>query len=264
MTIALVVPCKNEYRRLDPSAFLDAIRAFPWLTFLFVDDGSTDETAETLAFLERQSPAVQALYLPRNVGKAEAVRAGVQALLAQTATDWIGFWDADLATPLAELAAFRAAGVRTPIIVLSARGSVEAKVTGLEAGGDDYLAKPFSITELVARVQALLRRASATPEATALREADLEVDVVTHRVTRAGRRIDLQPLEYQLLEYLMRNKGRVVSKTTIMERVWDYAFDPHTNVVEVRVSRLRSKITAPGERELIHTIRRFGYVLEAR
>ena len=148
----------------------------------------------------------------------------------------------------------RAAGVRTPIIVLSARGSVEAKVTGLEAGGDDYLAKPFSITELVARVQALLRRASATPEATALREADLEVDVVTHRVTRAGRRIDLQPLEYQLLEYLMRNKGRV----------WDYAFDPHTNVVEVRVSRLRSKITAPGERELIHTIRRFGYVLEAR
>lgn len=158
----------------------------------------------------------------------------------------------------------RAAGVRTPIIVLSARGSVEAKVTGLEAGGDDYLAKPFSITELIARVQALLRRASATPEATALREADLEVDVVTHRVTRAGRRIDLQPLEYQLLEYLMRNKGRVVSKTTIMERVWDYAFDPHTNVVEVRVSRLRSKITAPGERELIHTIRRFGYVLEAR
>ena len=158
----------------------------------------------------------------------------------------------------------RAAGVRTPIIVLSARGSVEAKVTGLEAGGDDYLAKPFSITELVARVQALLRRASATPEATALREADLEVDIVTHRVTRAGRRIDLQPLEYQLLEYLMRNKGRVVSKTTIMERVWDYAFDPHTNVVEVRVSRLRSKITVPGERELIHTIRRFGYVLEAR
>ena len=158
----------------------------------------------------------------------------------------------------------RAAGGRTPVIVLSARGSVEAKVAGLEAGGDDYLAKPFSLTELVARVQALLRRASATPEATTLREADLEVDVVAHRVTRAGRRIDLQPLECQLLEYLMRNKGRVVSKSTIMERVWDYAFDPHTNVVEVRVSRLRSKITAPGERELIHTVRRFGYVLEAR
>lgn len=158
----------------------------------------------------------------------------------------------------------RSARIRTPIIVLSARGSVEAKVTGFEAGSDDYLAKPFSVTELVARVQALIRRASTTPEATILREADLEVDVATHRVTRAGRRIDLQPLEYQLLEYLMRNKGRVVSKSTIMERVWDYAFNPHTNVVEVRVSCLRGKITSPGERELIHTIRRFGYVLEAR
>ena len=158
----------------------------------------------------------------------------------------------------------RAIGVRTPIIVLSARGSVEAKVTGLEVGGDDYLAKPFSLTELVARIQALVRRASAAPEATTLREADLEVDVATHRVTRAGRRIDLQPLEYLLLEYLLRNKGRVIPKTTIIERVWDYAFDPHTNVVEACVSRLRGKITAPGERELIHTARRFGYVLEAR
>ena len=158
----------------------------------------------------------------------------------------------------------RAVGVRTPIIVLSARGSVEAKVAGLEVGGDDYLAKPFSLTELVARIQALVRRASAAPEATTLREADLEVDVATHRVTRAGRRIDLQPLEYLLLEYLLRNKGRVIPKTTIIERVWDYAFDPHTNVVEACVSRLRGKITAPGERELIHTARRFGYVLEAR
>ncbi len=158
----------------------------------------------------------------------------------------------------------RACGVRTPIIVLSARGSVEAKVAGLEAGGDDYLAKPFSLTELAVRIQALIRRASATPEATTLREADLEVDVATHRVTRAGRRLDLQPLEYLLLEYLMRNKGRVIPKTTIIERVWDYAFDPHTNVVEACVSRLRGKITAPGERELIHTVRRFGYVLEAR
>ncbi len=158
----------------------------------------------------------------------------------------------------------RAAGVRTPIIVLSARGSVEAKVSGLEAGGDDYLAKPFSLTELVARVNALIRRASSAPDATTLKVADLEMDVSTHRVTRAGRRIDLQPLEYQLLEYLMRNRGRVVPKTTLMERVWDYSFDPHTNVVEARVSRLRGKISAPGEPELIHTVRRFGYVLEER
>ena len=114
MTLALVVPCKNEYRRLDVAAFLDAIRAFPYLTFLFVDDGSTDETAETLAFLARQSPAVQALYLPRNVGKAEAVRAGVQKLLDETAADWIGFWDADLATPLDALAAFAGTLARHP------------------------------------------------------------------------------------------------------------------------------------------------------
>lgn len=158
----------------------------------------------------------------------------------------------------------RAAGRRLPVIVLSARGSVEAKIEGLEVGADDYLAKPFSIAELLARVQALLRRSSSTPESTSLRVSDLEMDLVTHRVTRAGRRIDLQPLEYQLLEYLMRNKGRVVSKTTIMDRVWDYAFDPRTNVVECRVSRLRTKITAVGEKELIHTMRGFGYVLEER
>ncbi|MGN0855317.1 MAG: response regulator [Kiritimatiellia bacterium] len=158
----------------------------------------------------------------------------------------------------------RAAGRRLPIIILSARGSVESKVCGLEAGADDYLAKPFSITELIARVQALVRRASMTPEETVMRIGDLEMDMVAHKVTRAGRRIDLQPLEYQLLEYLMRNRGRVVSKTTIMERVWDYSFDPHTNVVECRVSRLRSKIQEKGEPELLHTVRGFGYVLEAR
>lgn len=158
----------------------------------------------------------------------------------------------------------RAAGRKLPVIILSARGSVEAKIEGLEVGADDYLAKPFSIAELLARVQALLRRSSSTPESTTLRVADLEMDLVTHRVVRAGRRIDLQPLEYQLLEYLMRNKGRVVSKTTIMDRVWDYAFDPRTNVVECRVSRLRTKITVSGEKELIHTLRGFGYVLEER
>lgn len=107
MTVALVVPCKDEYRRLDVSAFLDAIGAFPWLTLTFVDDGSTDDTAETLAFLARQSPAIEAIYLPRNVGKAGAVYAGVQTLLARSHADWIGFWDADLATPLSELEAFR-------------------------------------------------------------------------------------------------------------------------------------------------------------
>ncbi len=158
----------------------------------------------------------------------------------------------------------RSARIRLPVIVLSARGSVEAKVTGLEAGGDDYLAKPFSITELIARVQALIRRASATPEATTLRLADLEMDVVTHRVTRSGRRIDLQPLEYQLLEYLLRNKGRIVSKSTIIDRVWDYSFTPNTNAVEARVCCLRNKIDRGFDVKLLHTVRKFGYVLEER
>ena len=136
----------------------------------------------------------------------------------------------------------RAAGRSLPVIVVSAKGDVDAKVKGLEAGADDYLAKPFSIIELVARVQALLRRASRKEEPTTLAVDDLEMDLVTHRVTRGGVRIDLQPLEYQLLEYLMRNRGRVVSRATILERVWDYDFDPHTNVVDSRVCHLRDKI----------------------
>jgi two-component system, OmpR family, response regulator len=158
----------------------------------------------------------------------------------------------------------RASGVHLPMIVLSARGSVEAKVRGLEAGGDDYLSKPFSMTELIARVQALIRRAAAVPESNVLKVANLEMDVMTHRVTRAGERIELQPLEYQLLEYLLRNKGRIVSKATIMERVWDYAFNPNTNAIEVRVSRLRDKIDKNFTPKLLHTVRRFGYVLEER
>ena len=155
----------------------------------------------------------------------------------------------------------RRAGDRLPVIVLSARGSVDAKIAGLEAGGDDYLAKPFSIAELIARVQALVRRATRDVEPTVLRVADLEMDVSTHRVTRGGRRIDLQPLEYQLLEYLMRNRGRVVTKAVIMDRVWDYRFTPHTNVVESRICHLREKVDVEGLPKLIRTVRGFGYVL---
>ena len=155
----------------------------------------------------------------------------------------------------------RASGQALPIIVLSARGSVDAKIRGLEAGGDDYLAKPFSVAELVARVQALLRRASRAEETTVLKVEDLVMDLVTHRVTRAGEPIDLQPLEYQLLEYLMRNKGRVVTRNTILDRVWNYSFDPHTNVVESRVYHLREKIDRRFDRKLIRTVRGFGYVL---
>lgn len=155
----------------------------------------------------------------------------------------------------------RAAGKDLPIIVLSARGNVDAKILGLEAGADDYLSKPFSVAELLARVQALLRRASRQAETTVLKVEDLEMDLVSHKVTRGGRKIELQPLEYQLLEYLMRNRGRVVSRNTILERVWNYDFDPHANVVEARVYRLREKIDKGEERKLIATVRGFGYVL---
>lgn len=158
----------------------------------------------------------------------------------------------------------RGAGKRVPVIFLSARGSVEAKVAGLEAGGDDYLAKPFSVTELVARVQALVRRATPSVTPDELRVEDLVFDPVTRKATRGGRKIPLQPLEARLLEYLMRNRGRIVSKTTILDRVWDYSFSPHTNAVEVCVCRLRDKIDGGAAVKLLHTERKIGYVLEPR
>lgn len=164
---------------------------------------------------------------------------------------------------IAVISAARAAGKALPIIILSARGNVDAKVKGLESGADDYLAKPFSLTELLARVQALLRRTNRQEQSQPLelRVDDLVMDLATHKVYRAGHEVDLQPLEYQLLEYLMRNRGRIVSRNTILERVWDYNFDPHTNVVESRMSRLRDKIDRISERKLIRTVRGFGYVL---
>ena len=162
---------------------------------------------------------------------------------------------------LSIIRSLRAAGKNLPVIVLSARGEVDARIKGLEAGADDYLAKPFSVAELLARVQALLRRASRQAEPTVLKVEDLEMDLVSHKVTRGGERISLQPLEYQLLEYLMRNRGRVVSRNTILERVWDYDFDPHTNVVEARVCRLREKIDRNSPRKLISTVRGVGYAL---
>ncbi len=156
----------------------------------------------------------------------------------------------------------RAAKISTPIIILSAKNAVEDKIRGLQLGSDDYLAKPFSFSELLARIQALLRRANTASDPTTLTVADLTIDLLSHKVTRGNVRIDIQPLEFQLLEYLVRNTGRVVSKTMIMEHVWEYNFDPQTNVVEARVCRLRDKIDKPFERKLIHTVRGFGYVLE--
>jgi len=151
--------------------------------------------------------------------------------------------------------------VMVPVIILSAKDSVDDRVKGLQIGSDDYLPKPFAFAELLARVQALLRRRSGSTETTNLEVGDLSLDLITREVSRAGRRIELQPLEYSLLAYLMHNSGKVVSKTMIMEHVWDYHFDPQTNVVEARICRLRDKIDKGFDSKLIHTIRGVGYVL---
>lgn len=159
------------------------------------------------------------------------------------------------------LAEMRSRGIATPVLILSARQSVTDKVAGLQAGGDDYLTKPFSFAELQARVHALIRRASHTPASSALQVRDLQLDKFTREVIRAGKPIMLQAREYALLEYLMNNPGRVVTKTMILEHIWDYSFDPQTNVVEVLMHRLRAKVDKPFDTELIRTIRGVGYVL---
>ncbi|MDD5367160.1 MAG: response regulator transcription factor [Gallionellaceae bacterium] len=157
----------------------------------------------------------------------------------------------------------RMAGIATPIIFLSAKRELDDRILGLQAGGDDYLVKPFAFSELLARVQALVRRASGVVEPVRLAVGELEMDLVKRRVTRAGREVLLQPREFALLEYLLRHKGSVVSKIMLMEHVWDYSFDPETSVVETTVSRLRNKLNEGFEAqpELIRTVRGVGYVL---
>jgi len=162
---------------------------------------------------------------------------------------------------LSLISEMRRQGIKIPVIILSAKRSVEDRVRGLEEGSDDYLTKPFAFAELMARIHALVRRAHNIPDATHLTVGDLSIDILARRVIRAGRTIDLQPREFALLEYLMRNAGRVVSKTMIMENVWDYNFDPQTNVVETRISRLRDKINKGFQKQLIETVRGAGYVL---
>jgi two-component system OmpR family response regulator len=163
---------------------------------------------------------------------------------------------------LALIERLRKKGIRTPVLILSARREVDDKVHGLQTGGDDYLTKPFSFAELLARIQALIRRATMTLSTSVLEVGDLRLDLASREVRRAERRIELQPREYSLLEYLMRNAGTVVSKTMILEHVWDYHFDPQTNVVDVLVHRLRAKIDEGFESKLLHTVRGVGYVLK--
>jgi len=152
--------------------------------------------------------------------------------------------------------------IQTPVLILSARRSVDDRVKGLQAGGDDYLTKPFAFAELLARVQALIRRATKTGEPASLVVGDLTLDLATRKVERAGRAIELRPREFALLEYLMRNAGRVVSKTMILAHVWDYHFDPRTNVVDVVVFRLREKLDRDFDAKMLHTVRGVGYVLK--
>ena len=162
---------------------------------------------------------------------------------------------------LAILRTIRASGVKTPVLLLTALGGIDDRVEGLEAGGDDYLVKPFAIAELLARVNALARRPPTPEVQTTLQVADLKLDRLTRTVTRGGARIDLQPREFQLLEYLMRHPGRVVTRTMLLEGVWDFHFDPKTNIVETHMSRLRAKVDRGHGHELIHTVRGAGYSL---
>jgi DNA-binding response OmpR family regulator len=163
---------------------------------------------------------------------------------------------------LSAIEQLRAKHISTPVLILSARHTVDDRVRGLQAGGDDYLTKPFAFAELLARLQALLRRAGGAAEPTRLVVGDLTLDLLSRKVQRAGRTIELRPREFALLEYLMRHPGRVLSKTMILSHVWGYSFDPGTNVVDVLVSRLRDQVDEGFDRKMIHTVRGAGYVLK--
>ncbi len=202
----------------------------------------------------------------REAGFAVDVAADGEEGLAAALRDQVDVAIVDLMLPrrdgLSVIDELRRRGRATPVLILSARRSVDDRVRGLQAGGDDYLTKPFAFAELLARVQALVRRSTRAPEPTTLTVGDLSLDLLTRKVTRAGTSIDLRPREFALLEYLMRNAGKVVSKTMILSHVWEYNFDPQTNIVDVLVSRLRDRIDRPFDTKLLHTARGVGYVLK--
>jgi len=159
------------------------------------------------------------------------------------------------------LRTLRSAGNMTPVLILSALGEVDDRVTGLKAGGDVYLTKPYAFSELLARLEALLRRGQDGAAVTRLKVADMEMDLIARKVSRAGKVVELQPKEFSLLEYLMRHAGHVVTRTMLLENVWDYAFDPQTNVIDVHISRLRQKIDKGFQKPLLHTVRGVGYTV---
>jgi two-component system, OmpR family, response regulator len=163
---------------------------------------------------------------------------------------------------LSVIAELRRMGNMAPVLILSALDNVDERVTGLKAGGDDYLTKPYQLSELTARLQALTRRAQTAVQGTVLHVGDLTLDLIKHKVTRSGRNINLQPREFRLLEYLMQHTGQVVTRSMLLENVWDYHFDPQTNVIDVQISRLRSKIDKDFDSPLLHTVRGAGYKLQ--
>ncbi len=162
---------------------------------------------------------------------------------------------------LSVLKTLRSSDRQTPVIILSALGEVDDRVQGLKAGGDDYLVKPFAFSELLARIEALLRRGEMKPETSLLKVANLELDRLTHTVKRAGKTIDLQPREYMILEFLLQHAGQIVTRTMLLENVWDYHFDPQTNIIDVHISRLRNKIDKDFEVPLLQTVRGAGYCM---
>jgi two-component system OmpR family response regulator len=196
-----------------------------------VDEAADGETGLTLAREQKFDAAIVDVMLPRLDG-------------------------------LSLIDALRGRGIRTPVLILSAKRSVDDRVRGLQAGGDDYLTKPFAFAELLARVQALIRRSTGAAEPTTLTAGDLTLDLLTREVRRDNQLIELRPREYALLEYLLRHAGKVLTKTMILSHVWGYNFDPNTNVVDVLVSRLREKIDRSFDPKLIHTVRGVGYVLK--
>jgi two-component system OmpR family response regulator len=196
-----------------------------------VDEAADGETGLTLAREQKFDAAIVDVMLPRLDG-------------------------------LSLIDALRGRGIRTPVLILSAKRSVDDRVRGLQAGGDDYLTKPFAFAELIARMQALIRRSTGAAEPTTLAAGDLSLDLLTREVRRGGQPIELRPREYALLEYLLRHAGKVLTKTMILSHVWGYNFDPNTNVVDVLVSRLREKIDRSFDQKLIHTVRGVGYVLK--
>jgi two-component system, OmpR family, response regulator len=164
---------------------------------------------------------------------------------------------------LSVVTTLRAEGVTTPVLILSALGEVDDRIMGLKAGGDDYLTKPYAFAELLARIEVLVRRSNPDQVRTRLQVSDLEVDLLARKVVRAGQEIDLQPREFRLLEYLMKHAGQVVTRTMLLENVWEYHFDPQTNVIDVHISRLRAKIDKNFRQPLLHTVRGAGYSLRA-